>query len=272
MTAEVRIVAVAYVRIASAEPQAAARFAAEILGLEPVAGADGDIALRSDSRYRTLSLVAAPHRPSIGIEVWDDAALAAAEAALAAAGFAARRASPEECRVRYAMAAVLAQDGSGNAIDLVVRPMQSGRRYFPSRDAGITGLHDVALRSTAIARDRAFWTALGARISGYVGEITYLAIDDCHHRIALHPATRAGPLYAAFEVRIVQGPGRQPASGQIFLHVEGPDGMIYSYVHGMDRAPPHGRPPRQYPLEAESLCAWGSESQGVPELAAEGGA
>jgi 2,3-dihydroxy-p-cumate/2,3-dihydroxybenzoate 3,4-dioxygenase len=34
------------------------------------------------------------------------------------------------------------------------------------------------------------------------------------------------------QVKIVQGPGRQPASTQIFLHVEGPDGIIYSYVNG----------------------------------------
>lgn len=288
--ASTRLVSVTYVRVASSEPQVAARFATEIFGLERIGSTDGEITFRSDGRYRTLSLVNGATESSVGIELLDDAALADAEARLGGSGFAARHGTAEECRARHAVAALLAHDGTGNAIDLVVRPMQSGRRYFPSRDAGIVGLHDIGLRSTDILRDRAFWTALGARISSYVGEITYLAIDDCHHRIALYPARSKGVLYAGFEVesfdlimqnnyfmqdhqvKIVQGPGRQPASGQCFLHVEGPDGMIFSYVHGMNAAPKDGRPPRQFPLHAESLCAWGSESQGAPELSAAGAA
>ena len=286
MTTVPRLVSVAYVRLASSEPAASARFASEVLGLEKVPSANGEIAFRSDNRYRTLGLVDGAGTSSVGIELWDETDLTAADTALAAKGFTSRYASADETRARHAVAAVLAQDASGNAVDLVVRPQQSGKRYFPSRDAGILGLHNVALRSSAIERDRAFWTALGATTSGYVGEITYLRIDDCHHRIALYPARRAGVLYTAFEVesldqimqnnyfmqerqvRIVQGPGRQPASGQMFLHVEGPDGMIYSYVHGMHRGPAPTHPPRQYSLHADSLCAWGSVSQGVPELGA----
>lgn len=286
MTAVPRLASVAYVRVAASEPAASARFASEVFGLEKVPSVNGEIAFRSDSRYRTLGLLDAEIPSSVGIELWDEADLTTAETALAAKGFTARRASADEARARHAVAAALALDASGNAIDLVVRPQQSGKRYFPSRDAGILGLHNVGLRSIAIERDRAFWTALGATNSGYVGEITYLRIDDCHHRIALYPARRAGVLYAAFEVesldqimqnnyfmqerqvRIVQGPGRQPASGQIFLHVEGPDGMIYSYVHGMHRGPAPLHPPRQYSPSADSLCAWGSTSQGVPELGA----
>jgi len=283
-----RLVCLSYVRVAAAEPEASARFAAEILGLERVAADHGEIAFRSDSRFRTLGLAGGAVESSIGIEVWDEASLAAAEAALTARGFAVARADADACRVRRVIAALLARDGSGNAIDLVLRPMQSGKRYFPGRDAGILGLHDVALRSTDIARDRAFWAALGARVSAYVGEITYVSIDDSHHRIALYPSQRRGVLAVGFEVesldqimqnsyfmqerqvKIVQGPGRQPASGQIFLHVEGPDGMIYSYVHGMNRAAPADRPPRQFARARESLCAWGSTAQGVPELMAEG--
>jgi 2,3-dihydroxy-p-cumate/2,3-dihydroxybenzoate 3,4-dioxygenase len=286
MTVTPRLVSLAYVRLAASDAAVSARFASEIVGLEKVAAANGEVAFRSDNRYRTLSLIEAASTPSVGIELWDEATLAAAEEALAGAGFSVRRATADEARDRHVNSAVLAQDGSGNAIDLVLRPRQSGKRYFPSRDAGILGLHNVGLRSTAIDRDRAFWTLLGASISGYVGEITYLRIDDCHHRIALHPSSRAGVLYTAFEVesldqvmqnsyfvqerqvRIVQGPGRQPASGQIFLHVEGPDGTIFSYVHGMHRGAAPSHPPRQYPLAADSLCAWGSESQGVPELGA----
>jgi 2,3-dihydroxy-p-cumate/2,3-dihydroxybenzoate 3,4-dioxygenase len=72
------------------------------------------------------------------------------------------------------------------------------------------------------------------------------------------------------QVKIVQGPGRQSASRQIFLHVEGPDGLILSYVNGMADISGSPRPARQFPLSANSLCNWGSESKGVPELSAPG--
>ena len=183
--------------------------------------------------------------------------------------------------------ALLTEDASGNRIDLVVRPTRSGRRYFPPRDAGIVEFHGVGIRTTDDARDLAFWRALGAEVSDWVGDIAYLRIDGLHHRIALYPSNRNGLLYAAFEVealdqvmqnsyfmqerqvKLVQGPGRQPASEQIFVHVEGPDGMIYSYVHGMRMVDPQRCRPRQFARVRDSLCAWGSEADGVAELSAE---
>ena len=170
----------------------------------------------------------------------------------------------------------------------MVRPTRSGRRYFPPRDAGIVAFHGVGLRTTDHARDLAFWRALGAEVSDWVGDIAYLRIDGLHHRIALYPSKRNGLLYAAFEVealdqimqnsyfmqesqiRIVQGPGREAASRQMFLHVEGPDGLIFSYVNGMAELDGKPRLARQFPLTAASLCDWGSESKDVPELSAPG--
>ncbi|HEX9470741.1 MAG TPA: VOC family protein, partial [Bradyrhizobium sp.] len=196
------------------------------------------------------------------------------------------RASAQDCQLRYVQAALLASDGSGNSIDLVARPTQSGRRYFPSRDAGITQLHGVGMRSIDLPKDLQFWKALGAEVSDWVGDIAYLRIDGLHHRVALYPASKPGLLYAAFEVetldnimqnsyfmqerqiRIVQGPGREPCSKQIFLHVEGPDGIIFSYVNGMSEIGIARRAARQFPLAAESLCEWGSDAKDVPELSA----
>jgi 2,3-dihydroxy-p-cumate/2,3-dihydroxybenzoate 3,4-dioxygenase len=105
-----------------------------------------------------------------------------------------------------------------------------------------------------------------------------------HHRVSLYPSKRNGLLFAAFEVetldqvmqnsyfmqecqiKILQGPGREAASRQIFLHVEGPDGLIFSYVNGMAELGEKPRLARQFPLAATSLCDWGSESKDVPEL------
>jgi 2,3-dihydroxy-p-cumate/2,3-dihydroxybenzoate 3,4-dioxygenase len=278
------VVSVCYVRISASELHASARFAADIFGLQRVTEKNGEIAFRSDNRFRTLSFSDGMGGSSIGIEVWDEKALNEIEERLGRNGFVASRATASDCQLRYVQAALLARDGSGNSIDLVARPTQSGRRYFPSRDAGITQLHGVGMRSTDIGRDLQFWKELGAEVSDWVGDITYLRIDGLHHRIALYPAKKRGLLYAAFEVetldnimqnsyfmqerqiKIVQGPGRESCSKQIFLHVEGPDGIIFSYVNGMSEMGPARRVARQFPLATESLCEWGSESKDVPEL------
>jgi 2,3-dihydroxy-p-cumate/2,3-dihydroxybenzoate 3,4-dioxygenase len=271
------------------DPNVGARFMCDVFGLQRVAGQDGEIAFRSDDRFRTVSLCKiSGNGASVGIEVWDDAALREIGTKLRDLGFAPQEATAEECRRRYVQAALLVEDASKNRIDLVVRPSRSGRRYFPSRDAGIVQFHGVGLRSTDHPRDLAFWKALGAEVSDFVGDIAYLRIDHMHHRIALYPSKRNGLLYAAFEVegldqimqnsyfmqesqvKIVQGPGREPASRQMFLHVEGPDGLIFSYVNGMATYGDKPRLARQFPLHSTSLCDWGSESKGVPELGALG--
>lgn len=281
------ISSVCYVRLAAQDLNAAERFAADMFGLQRVAVGDSEVAFRSDNRFRTVSVSSnAADAVSIGVEVWSEAALNEVEARLKHDGFEVTCADVEACRRRHVHAALLARDGSGNAIDLVLRPTQSGRRYFPSRDAGIMGLQGIGLRSTDPARDLQFWTALGAEVRDFVGDIVYLKIDAMHHRIALYPSQRNGLLYAAFavesldnimqnsyfmqesQVRIVQGPGRQPCSEQIFLHVAGPDDIIFSYVTGMTEPGAMRRPPRQYPWVRESLCGWGSESKDVPELRA----
>lgn len=284
------ITSVCYVRLAVSEPNASARFMSDIFGLQRVADRDGEIAFRSDDRFRTVSLgQKSPDGASVGIEVWDDTALEEIGRRLRDNGFTVREASGSDCQRRYVQWALLTEDASGNRIDLVVRPTRSGRRYFPARDAGIVAFHGVGLRTTDHARDLTFWRAIGAEVSDWVGDIAYLRIDGLHHRIALYPSKRNGLLYAAFEVealdqimqnsyfmqesqiKIVQGPGREPASRQMFLHVEGPDGLIFSYVNGMAEVDGKPWPARQFPLAASSLCDWGSESKDVPELRAPGG-
>jgi 2,3-dihydroxy-p-cumate/2,3-dihydroxybenzoate 3,4-dioxygenase len=101
---------------------------------------------------------------SVGIEVWDDAALQEIGDRLREHGFAVRSASPDECRRRYVQSALLANDASGNRIDLVTHPTRSGRRYFPPRDAGIVQFQGIGLRSTDHARDLTFWRLVGAEV------------------------------------------------------------------------------------------------------------
>ena len=70
------ITSVCYVRLAVSEPSVSARFVSDIFGLQRVADQDGEIAFRSDDRFRTVSLgQSSADGASVGIEVWDDAAL-----------------------------------------------------------------------------------------------------------------------------------------------------------------------------------------------------
>jgi len=278
------IIQLCYVRLAVSQPQAAATFASEILGLQHVPNKLEAFLFRSDHRYHTLCIGSETGTSSIGIELSASPDIDRAAEALTGAGFAAREATVEECAKRFVHRALIVQDATGNEIDLVLRPAQSGRRYFPSRDAGVTGLQSVGLRTRALKDDLKLWTIiLDAKVSDRAGDITYLSIDQKHHRIVLYPSEKAGLVYVSYgvesmdavmqnkyfvqerQIKILHGPGREPTSGQIFLRFAGPEGHVFSYGYGLRDIDPHHRP-RQFTSEASSLCEWGSECVDVPEL------
>jgi 2,3-dihydroxy-p-cumate/2,3-dihydroxybenzoate 3,4-dioxygenase len=273
-----------YVRLAVNQPQVAATFATEILGLQHVPNQLEPFLFRSDERYHTLCLATGTQRSSIGIEIASEAELDRVAEALARDGFSAHEATTAECAQRFVRRALIVEDATGNTIDLVLRPAMSGRRYFPSRDAGISGLQSVGLRSRSIKDDLKLWTTiLGARVTDRVGEVTYLAIDQKHHRVALYPSDKAGLVYVGYgvesmdavmqnkyfvqerQIKIVHGPGREPASGQMFLRFAGPEGYVFSYGYGLKDIGA-GHRPRQFTAEASSLCEWGSECADIAEL------
>ncbi|MBR0795308.1 VOC family protein [Bradyrhizobium jicamae] len=278
------LIQLCYVRLAVQIPQPAAAFATEVLGLQHVPNDLEPFLYRSDERYYSLCFPRDADRPSIGIEISDEQEFDRIAQDLASGGFRGREATKDECAQRFVRRALIVEDATGNEIDLVLRPARSGRRYFPSRDAGVTGLQGVGLRSRAIKDDLKLWTTiLGARITDRVGEITYLGIDQMHHRVALYPSDRAGLVYVSYgvesldalmqnhyfaeerQIRILHGPGREPASGQMFVRFAGPEGYVFSYGHGLRDIEPTHRP-RQFTLEASSLCEWGSQCADIVEL------
>ena len=262
-----------------------ADFAARIVGLQPVAATDGTAMFRSDFRDHTL--VAYPSETpeqSLAVEVRDPATLARAVDRLHAAGYAVTIADAETCKVRRVKALASFRIRNGVTIDVVVRPLHSGWRYFPSRDAGITEFFGVAFASTDVAADTRLWTEIfDGRVTDYVGEAAYIAIDDEHHRIAIHPSTSDRLLEIQFrlegfhelmqnsyflqsaQVPVAHGPGRRPASQQVFLTFRSPDPVLYGFVAEGDRiARDSPRLARQFANVAGSFCAWGSLSD-VPE-------
>ena len=275
-----------YVRLGTRDLEAATRYARELLGLELARSDAGAHYLRSDDRDHTLVYFEGdPADHVIGFGLDSSAELDHAASVLDNAGYQVRSGTAEQCEQRHVGAFINFKDPSGNSIDLVARPHHSGRRYFASRDAGITGFSHVGLCTTDAARDEAFWTTLlGARVSDRIGDAPLLRIDEVHHKIALFPSARNGVQHINHQVasiddvmrawyllksrgvRIVFGPGRHPTSGAVFLYFEGPDGMVYEYSTGVRHISAADEPfyqPRQFPRVNSSFCMWGA----VPDIA-----
>jgi len=161
-----------YVRLVAGDLGHAADFAQRVLGLEPIDRTRELATFRSDFRDYTLAFASGDHAvQSVGLEVRHSDDLDVALEGLRRLGLSAGRGSAEDCAVRKVKDMVSFADFSGNRIELVVRPLNSGWRYFPSRDAGIAGLADVIVRSTDIEKDLSIWSGvLGAHVSDWAGD------------------------------------------------------------------------------------------------------
>lgn len=277
-----------YVRLGTHDLDSATRYARSVVGLELGREEAGARYFRSDGRDHTLVYFEGdPSDHTVGFELRDQAALESAAVQLDAAQVVVHTGSAEECEQRRVKAFINFRDLTGNSIDLVVQPFHSGRRHWPSHDAGITGFSHIGLCSTDPVRDEKFWTGvLGAKVSDRIGPSPLMRIDEVHHKIALFPSRKAGiqhvnhqvasidDVMAAYYrlkeagVRIVFGPGRHPTSGACFLYFEGPDGMIYEYSTGVRLITAEQEAtyqPRQFPMANTSFCMWGSKPD-IPEF------
>ena len=275
-----------YVRLATDNLGKAADFAQRVLGLEPIDRTEELATFRSDYRDYTLAFVQGPRAlQCLGLEVRYSTDLDEAAERLRKLGVSAQRGSADDCALRKVKDMLWFVDFSGNRIELTVRPLNSGWRYFPSRDAGIKGLAEVMLRSLDVEKDLGVWSALGATVADWAGDAAYLRFDDAHHRIVLYPAAKLGILAVEYavedvnllmrnfyvlqnlQVPVLHGPGRRPASEQLFLTFAGPGDVLFSFVAEGLMAPaklPEGAPvninrARQFPAGPAGLCGWGSE-------------
>lgn len=277
-----------YVRLGTRDLDAATRFATRVVGLQEAgrvgtAGAGGAVYFRSDTRHHTLVYFdGEPSEQIVAFEVDEAAALKAAARNFEALGLAPRRGSRDECALRNVTAMIALRDPSGNALELVVPATDSDATFVAPRAAGITGFAHVALRCLDPVRDEAFWTGvLGARVSDRIGNAPMLRFDEMHHRVALLPAARPGIQHIAYQVgslddvmrawyflgengaRVVLGPSREPTSTAIYLHFEGPDGVLFEYLAGAKTiSNDTAHRPRHFPFAARSFCMWG----GKPDL------
>lgn len=281
----INLLDIRYVRLGTRDRQQADCYASEVLGLQRVRHEARASYFRSDDRDHTLVYFEGdPSDHTVGFELRTADELDAAAAELSNFGVAVRAGTVEECEQRHLRSFVHFRDPTGNKIELAVGPHHSGRRYFPSRDAGIAGFSHVGLCTTDAARDERFWTeVLGAKVSDRIGDAPLLRIDEVHHKVALFPTTRSGVQHINHQVEslddimrawyqlqklnvpIAFGPGRHPTSGAQFLYFRGPDGMIFEYSTGVRRITAEDErtyQPRQFPRANESFCMWGS----VPDI------
>ncbi|WP_158967193.1 VOC family protein [Chachezhania sediminis] len=277
-----------YVRLGVADPRKTGDFATRILGLQEVTSPEGVAMYRSDNRHASL-IVEAAEAPTeaLAVQVRDPEDLEAMCVRLETAGYTVTAGTAAECAARLCKQMAWIRLRNGPRIEVVVRPLDSGWRYHGTRDAGIVEFFGVAFASTDVAADTKLWTdVFGGKVADYLGDAVYIAIDDAHHRIAIHPSGRDAILEVQYEVEglhqlmqnnyflqsaqvpICAGPGRRPTSDEAFLTFRGPDAVLFGYVtEGARRDFTADCPPRQFPHSSEGLCAWGSTST-VPEYSA----
>jgi 2,3-dihydroxy-p-cumate/2,3-dihydroxybenzoate 3,4-dioxygenase len=277
-----------YVRIGSEDLDTSVRFATEILGLELMERDARSAYLRGDNRDHNICYTKGRDSgQATGWELASMDALDRAAADLEKAGVAMRLGTTEEREQRRVRGLVIVKDPTGNFIELVARPDACGRRFFPSRDAGITHFSHVGLHTKNASADEAFWVHnLNAKVSDWIGDAPLMRINEVHHNVALFPSSKAGIQHVNFQVaevddimrsfyflknnnvKIVFGPGRHGTSGARFLYFQGPDDVVYEYSCGVRMITAEDEKtyvPRSFPFEPSSFCIWGSKAD-IPEF------
>lgn len=283
-----------YVRFGTADKAATHHFLTTITGLESADKNDSFQYYRSDSRAYSVCLGDNTVKPAIGLTVGKAEDLVALTQRLQQHDLAVHQGSAEECSERMVKAFISCTAPNGVIVECVWRPMTSGWRYFPTRDAGVTSFQNVSLRCRDMAANERFWTEIvGGKISDWVGDTAYIRLDEKHHSIALYPSDRDGLMGISFSVEginnimqnfyflqrqqmpILHGPGFHPASEQIFVTTQGPaiacqqgEPLLLTFATGMLEGEENmAYPPRQYRHQPRAYCGWGSYTT-VPEFGA----
>lgn len=271
---------ICYLRLGCQSLEEMVRFGTEILGLELRKKTETHAYLRADSSAFNLCYIQGDASyDASAFEVRELTELEKAERELGEAGITVHWGNKSECEERCVEAFIAFTDPNDNQVELVYRPHQTGVRYFPGRDAGITEFGHIGLHSREIERDLEFWTGvLSARVSDKIGNGALLRIDEVHHKIALFPSEKVGIQHVNFQVQsiddimrswyflqekevpIVFGPGRHPTSTAMFVYFLGPDKRVYEYSSGVRRiTDEESYTARQFEDQPSSYCMWGAK-------------
>lgn len=241
---------IAYVRSGAADLKTAVDFAVNIVGLELVATHDGTAMLRADHRHHCLALVEGESGVlSSGFTLRDEAALAAAEAELNAAGITTARGTAEQAYARRVREFIVFDDPFGNRLELVVGQVSLARPVNFARTAGITEFGHLCFDAPNVREAYAFYSGLfNLKVSDWIGDgACLMRFNAVHHTVAIFRGDNPGLCHMNFQVEtiddvmrswhfleendveITMGPGRHPQSTAVFLYFKGPEGFTYEY-------------------------------------------
>jgi catechol 2,3-dioxygenase len=283
----------AHVALTVPDPEAAARFYGEILGLAPIG--EGEAIHLAGGRTRTFELVLIPGEPGL-----DHFAFAVADAAaLDAAREAIDTAEPVEVESALGLTDGIAFPlPTGHVMELVLEEDPSG--YVPAssahprhhRGVGPVAIEHVTLLADDIEANARFLTErLGFRITDSVQPAggpwrnTHLRAGELHHDLAMLPGSGDGPelhhfcfavpsvadlvrlsdALAARGMALDASMGRHVAGNNVFLYFRDPFGIRLEVNTDMARIDP-AAPPNVIP-EPVPFDAW---REGRPPALASG--
>jgi 2,3-dihydroxy-p-cumate/2,3-dihydroxybenzoate 3,4-dioxygenase len=168
---------------------------------------------------------------------------------------------------------------SGATLEFYSEMSEFGGQPFVPTLAKIQRLGHVVLKVAEFERACDFYQrVLGLAVSDQIdGLVCFMRCNAYHHGIGIAKAVapllhhvnfmvsevddigKAIARFAKKDVPIVNGPGRHPPSGSMFLYFLDPDGMTVEYSFGMEEFPEEkARKPRTLEAIPESFDYWGS--------------
>jgi catechol 2,3-dioxygenase len=267
--------ALSHVGLAVEDPPAAAAYYARTLGLAVSETlADGTIRLGWGQGFHALELTAGHGLAHFGLELSDEAGLAALESRLQAHDVPAAR---EELAGDHPP--VLAfRDPDGHRVE-AHGPVDRSGEHAADPGRRPVRVHHVTLASPAIAEQVAFYEqVLGFRVSDRMGEVfAWLRCNQEHHTVAVVEADQAGLDHYAYEidswaclktwcdelaardVPLQWGPGRHGPGNNLFVMFDDLDGNHVELSCEMERYWDDRAEyaPRQWAPEAKTVNLWG---------------
>jgi 2,3-dihydroxy-p-cumate/2,3-dihydroxybenzoate 3,4-dioxygenase len=275
-----------YVALNVSDLERSATFYRDLVGLQPVAGAEGEAArfFRCDYDHHNIMLFqgARPGLKRIGFEMESAAHLEALFESLQNKGLKVWEVPREECaRFHQGRSFRLAEPCTGATFEFYESMLEFGGQPFQHTLAKIQRLGHVVLRTPEYAEAVAFFTGvLNFRVSDSIEEaVTFMRCfpNPFHHSFGIGKGKARGLHHVNFmvtevddigraiwrfnkaQVPIVNGPGRHPPSGSMFLYYLDPDGLTVEYSFGMEEFPEaNPRKPRVLEPIRESFDYWGA--------------
>ncbi|MBN9428417.1 MAG: VOC family protein [Burkholderiales bacterium] len=274
-----------YVALNVTNVERSAEFYVKQVGLMPSGtGENGEVFLRCSEDHHNIVLCPsnAPGLKRVGVEMQDSAALDELAAKLRANGVQVVEVDAAEAAAWHQKRSIRFSDPfTGATFECYSDMLAWGGQPFIPTHTKIQRLGHVVLKTPEFEKGVKFYTeVLELKISDAIaGGACFMRFhpNPYHHGIGLGVSKapllhhvnfmvtevddigKAIARFSKAEIPIVNGPGRHPASGSMFLYYLDPDGMTLEYSFGMEEFPAEGaRKPRTFEPIRASYDYWDS--------------